>query len=259
MPVIRDTSERRQQISTLVKERGSVQVAPLAERFGVSMQTIRKDLRFLAMRGVMERSYGGAISADAVNVMAEPAVETKRSSHADEKIRIGRIAAAMVKPGESVVLDSGTTTLQIARFLPDDEDITVLTNDIDILITLAAKERLNIVMLGGMLRRKNRAFYGAQTVAALEELRVDKLFLGVDGFDIDCGITTHYEPEAMLNRKMVGAAREVIAVTDASKFERVCLHRIIPLENIHHLVTSGHVPEEVQGASARLGFTIHNA
>lgn len=257
--MIRDTSERRQLISTLVKERGSVQVAPLAARFGVSMQTIRKDLRFLAQRGVMERSYGGAISAEAVNVTAEPPVEVKRSSHTDEKVRIGKLAAAMVAPGESIVLDSGTTTLQIARFLPDDEDITVLTNDIDILTVLAAKERLNIVMLGGMLRRKNRAFYGAQTVAALEDLRVDKLFLGVDGLDIACGVTTHYEPEAMLNRKMVAAAREVIAVTDGSKFGRVCLHRIIDIEEIDHLVTEGAVPEDIRAAADRLGFRIHNA
>lgn len=257
--MIRDTSERRQQISTLVKERGSVQVAPLAERFGVSMQTIRKDLRYLETRGVMERSYGGAISAEAVNVTAEPAVETKRSSHADEKSRIGKLAAAMVRPGESIVLDSGTTTLQIARHLPDDKDITVLTNDLDILNALADKENLNVVMLGGMLRRKNRAFYGAQTVAALDELRVDKLFLGVDGFDIECGITTHYEPEALLNRKMVEAAREVIAVTDGSKFGKVCLHRIIRIENIHHLVTDVHVPDDVRSAADRLGFKLHKS
>ena len=257
--MIRDTSNRRQQISTLVKEHGSVQVAPLSERFGVSLQTIRKDLRFLETRGVMERSYGGAISADAVNAPSEPAVETKRSSHADEKARIGRLAAAMVSPGESIVLDSGTTTLQIALHLPDNEDITVLTNDLDILSVLAAKERLNIVMLGGMLRRKNRAFYGAQTVAALEELRVDKLFLGVDGFDVECGVTTHYEPEAMLNRKMVEAAREVIAVTDGSKFGRVCLHRIVAIDNIHHLVTDASVPDAVRSASERLGFRIHRS
>jgi DeoR family transcriptional regulator of aga operon len=257
LPITRDTSERRQIITTLVRERGSVQVAPLAERFGVSMQTIRKDLHFLTKRGVAERSYGGAILAGAVNVMAEPPVEAKRSIHTDEKIRIGRLAAAMVLPGESVVLDSGTTTLQIAQHLADDEDITVLTNDLDILAALARKERINVVMLGGALRRKNRAFYGAQTVGALDNLRVDKLFLGVDGFDIECGITTHYEPEAMLNRKMVEAARQVIAVTDGSKFGRVCLHRIIDIAEIDDLVTDGAVPDTIQVAGERLDFRIH--
>lgn len=259
MPAVRDTSERRLQISMMVRERGSVQVAPLAKRFGVSMQTIRKDLHFLAERGVAERSYGGAISAGAVNVSAEPPLEAKRSTHPDEKERIGRLAAAMVSPGESIVLDSGTTTLQIARHLADDDDITVLTNDLDILGVLAAKERINVVMLGGTLRRKNRAFYGAQTVESLNELHVDKLFLGVDGFDIERGITTHHEPEAMLNRKMVQAARQVIAVTDYSKFGKVCLHRIINAAEIDDLVTDKHMPPEVQAAADRLGFRVHRA
>ena len=259
MPAIRDTSERRQQISTMVKAKGSVQVAPLAERFGVSMQTIRKDLHFLAERGVMERSYGGAIVAEAVAVIAEPPVEAKRAIHRQEKDRIGRAAAAMVQPGDSIVLDSGTTTLQIAHHLADHEDITVLTNDFDILAVLAKKERITVVMLGGRLRRRNMAFYGAQTESAFDDLHVDKLFLGVDGFDVECGITTHFEPEAMLNRKMVAAAARVIAVTDPSKFGRTCLHRIINIGEIDDLVTAGEVPGGVQAAADRLGFVVWRA
>ncbi|MGW8192001.1 transcriptional repressor AgaR [Sphingomonas hankookensis] len=259
MSVIRDTSERRQQISALVRERGSVQVAPLASRFGVSMQTIRKDLHYLEKRGVAERSYGGAISADAVNVVAEPPLETKRASNIDEKARIGALAASMVQPGDSIVLDSGTTTLQIAHHLPDDEDITVLTNDLDILCALARKERIRVVMLGGTLRRRNRAFYGAQTENALDDLHVDKLFLGVDGFDLERGITTHFEPEAMLNRKMVKAARQVIAVTDKSKFGRVCLHRILNVAEIDDLITDGDDAEGMQAAAERAGFRLHIA
>lgn len=256
MAVTRDTSERRQQISIMVREQGSVQVAPLAERFGVSMQTIRKDLHFLAERGVAERSYGGAISADAVNVSTEPRVEEKRAIHTDEKARIGALAAAMVEPGDSIVLDSGTTTLQIAEHLRDHEDITVLTNDLNIVAALARKERINVVVLGGLLRRRNRAFYGAQTVSSLDDLHVDKLFLGVDGFDVERGITTHFEPEAMLNRKMVQAAGQVIAVTDHSKFGRVCLHRIINIEEIDALVTDVTPPEDVRAAAERLGLVI---
>lgn len=259
MAVTRDTSRRRQEISTLVRERGSVQVTSLAERYGVSMQTIRKDLHFLTKKGIAERSYGGAISADAVNVVAEPPLETKRATNIDEKARIGALAAAMVRPGDSVVLDSGTTTLQIAHHLPDDEDITVLTNDLDILCALARKERIRVVMLGGTLRRRNRAFYGAQTESALSDLHVDKLFLGVDGFDIERGITTHFEPEAMLNRKMAKAARQVIAVTDRSKFGKVCLHRILNVDEIDDLVTDAIEADGLQAAADRLGFRLHIA
>ncbi|MGI9377230.1 MAG: transcriptional repressor AgaR [Tsuneonella suprasediminis] len=256
---MRDTSERRQQIISEMRERGSVQVASLAKKFAVSVQTIRKDLEYLAQRGVAERSYGGAILASEINVATEAPLDAKRSVFFEEKERIGKLAASLVLPGESVVLDSGTTTMHIAEALADDEDITVVTNDFDILAVLTAKSRINVIMLGGALRRKNMAFYGTQTVAALDDLHVDKLFLGVDGFDIDRGITTHYEPEALLNRKMVEAAGQVIAVTDRSKFGRVCLHRILNIDEVDALVTDGPVDDAIRSASAQFGFDIHTA
>ncbi|ESQ91044.1 DeoR family transcriptional regulator [Asticcacaulis sp. AC460] len=257
--VMRDTSERRRQITAMLKSRGSVQVVALSEQFNVSMQTIRKDLHYLEEHGIATRAYGGAISSDVVNVSAEPPIEAKRVSHIEEKERIGQLAASMIKPGDSVILDSGTTALQIARFLPDDEDITVVTNDFDVLSALAQKRKIKVVMLGGELRRKNMAFYGAQTVAALQELVFDKLFLGVDGFDVERGITTHHEPEAQLNRKMVESARQVIAVTDSSKFGKVCLHRIIDVSEVDMLITDNDAPDHVREAATRLGFALHIA
>ncbi|MEI9903471.1 MAG: transcriptional repressor AgaR [Asticcacaulis sp.] len=256
--VTRDTSERRLQITSMIKSRGSVQVAPLSDMFGVSMQTIRKDLHYLEMRGVASRAYGGAIAADVVTI-AEAPIEAKQVSHTEEKERIGRTAAALVEPGDSIMLDSGTTAMQIARFLPDSEDITVVTNDFGVLGALGQKRNLKIVMLGGELRRKNMAFYGAQTLAALDDLLLDKLFLGVDGFDLERGITTHFEPEAQLNRKMVSVARRVIAVTDASKFGKVCLHRIIGAGEIDDLITDAAAPDYIRNPEGHLGFRIHLA
>lgn len=240
----------------MVRQQGSVQVAPLAAQFGVSMQTIRKDLHYLSERGIASRAYGGAIAAEIVGAANEPAVDAKRDVNLEQKERIGRLAAAMVQPGESIVLDSGTTTLQIARFLADDEDTTVLTNDFGILAVLAQKSRIKVVMLGGELRRRNMAFYGGQTVDALDDLHVDKLFLGVDGFHLDRGVTTHYEPEALLNRKMAKAAQSVIAVTDTSKFGRVCLHRIIDARDLDILITDDAAPEYIVQASIDLGFKL---
>lgn len=257
--VTRDTSERRREITTMIRTRGSVQVASLSELFGVSMQTIRKDLHYLEEHGVATRAYGGAISSEVVNAHVEPAIETKRVTHTEAKERIGRLAAGMVNPGESIMLDSGTTTLQIARFLPDEEDITVVTNDFDVLGVLNQKRKIKIVMLGGELRRRNMAFYGAQTVAALDDLLLDKLFLGVDGLDIERGITTHHEPEAQLNRRMVETAREVIAVTDASKFGRVCLHRIIDVADLDVLVTDTAAPAYIDEAADRLAVRLYKA
>jgi len=148
MRATRDTSQRRLQISELVRQHGSVQVTSLAKRFGVSMQTVRKDLRFLTERGVMARAYGGAIDSKVVGgPMAEAPYEAKRTSHLEEKRRIGQRAAAMVKPGDTIVIDSGTTGIALADALPNAE-VTVVTNDFGVLSALAAKNHINIVMLG---------------------------------------------------------------------------------------------------------------
>lgn len=256
MAATRDTSQRRLQISELVRQHGSVQVTSLAQRFGVSAQTVRKDLRYLAERGVMARAYGGAIDSGMMgNALAKPNYEVKRTTHLDEKRRIGVRAAALINPGDTVVIDSGTTAIQLAEAVPD-IDITVVTNDFGVLSALTPKNNINLVMLGGELRRRNMAFYGGLTVEALGELHMDKLFLGVDGFDLERGITTHYEPEALLNRKMVEAAREVIAITDSSKFGKVCLHRIIPVTAVNMLITDTGAPEEIAQASQQFGFEL---
>jgi DeoR family transcriptional regulator of aga operon len=259
MSATRDTSQRRLQISELVRQHGSVQVTALARQFGVSMQTVRKDLRYLAERGVMSRAYGGAIDAGVVGsspvAAIEPAFEAKRTVHLEEKRRIGVRAAGMVKPGDTIAIDSGTTAIALAEALPDIE-VTVVTNDFGVLSALTPKTKVNIVMLGGELRRKNMAFYGGLTVEALDALHVDLLFLGVDGFDLERGITTHHEPEAMLNRKMVEVARAVIAITDSSKFGRVCLHRIIPVSGLNALITDKDAPQEVEQACRALGVDL---
>ena len=253
---LRDTSDRRRQISVMVKERGSVQVASLVEMFSVSAQTIRKDLKYLSDRGIATRSYGGAISADVIGLMTEPAIESKRSTRTVEKELIGKAAAAMVRPGESILLDSGTTTLQIARYLPDTDDITVVTNDFGVLSVLANKTRINVVVLGGVLRRRSLAFFGGQAEAGIDGLFVDRLFLGVDGFHLENGITTHFEPEAVLNRKMARVARQIVAVTDSSKFGRTCLHRIIGVDEIHTLITDSGAPDYVRQPGTPLNYQV---
>jgi DeoR family transcriptional regulator of aga operon len=257
MTVKRDTSERRSQITAMVRQRGSVQVTALAKQFRVSLQTIRKDLHYLTELGVTTRAYGGAISSSSVTTPTESPFAAKLVLHREEKERIGRQAASLIRPGDAIVLDSGTTTLEIARHLPDEEGITVVTNDFHILCALAQKTRVRVVVIGGELRRKNMAFYGAQTLSALNDLLVDKLFLGVDGFDLERGITTHHEAEAMLNRKMTEVAREVIVVTDSTKFGRVCLHRIVGVDEITGLITDRGAPEYVTAARDSLSFDLH--
>jgi DeoR family transcriptional regulator of aga operon len=254
--VRRDTSSRRERIVSLLREQGSVQIPALADLFAVSTQTLRKDLNFLDARGVCTRSPGGAIMRLGALSPTEDAIEVKRKLFADEKIRIGRVAAALIAPGESVLLDSGTTTLQVARHIRPGDSLVVVTNDIGIMNELAAREAVQLVVPGGTLRRKNMTFYGTQTERALQDLHVDKLFLAADGFHIDKGITTHYEPEALLNRMMCQAASEIIVVADSSKFGRICLHKILEPQGIGRLITDAGIPEEAREALIRAGVEV---
>ncbi|MGH8253539.1 MAG: transcriptional repressor AgaR [Steroidobacteraceae bacterium] len=256
MIVRRDTSSRRERIVALLREHNSVQIPALADMFRVSTQTLRKDLNFLDAKGVCTRSPGGALLRLGALSPIEEAVDVKRRRFADEKVRIGRAAAALIGTGESVLLDSGTTTLQIARHLNSADSLVVVTNDVGIMNELAARESVQLVFLGGTLRRKNLSFYGTQTERALEGLHVDKLFLAADGFHTDKGITTHFEPEALLNRLMCRAASEIILVADSSKFGRICLHKILEPKGLSRVITDDGIAAETRDELARIGVEV---
>jgi DeoR family transcriptional regulator, aga operon transcriptional repressor len=253
---VRDTSERRTKIIARLREQGSVQVAPLADLFRVSTQTIRQDLKFLANIGLAARSYGGAV----LHSVGEPAPETevnlKRRLHASEKSGIGRAAAALIQAGDSLILDSGTTTLQIAMHIPEGIEARIVTNDLAIANELAHHKNVQLTMLGGSLRRKTMSMYGTQAESAMQSLSVGKVFLGVDGFDLERGITTHFEPEAILNRLMCAAAAQVIVVTDSSKFGRTCLHRILDPARVHTLITDDRLDAELAARLTQLGIKL---
>lgn len=256
MIIRRDTSNRRERIVTLLREQGSVQIPALAERFRVSTQTLRKDLNFLDMKGICTRSSGGAILRRTGLSPTEQAIEVKRTLFAEEKARIGRAAAALIKHDESVLLDSGTTALQVARHIEPGASLVVVTNDVGIMNELVTRENVQLVFLGGTLRRKNLSFYGTQTERALQDLHVDKLILAADGFDIEKGLTTHFEPEALLNRMMCRAASEIIVVADSSKFGRICLHKIIEPQEFSTLVTDTGIPAAAREALTQAGVEV---
>ena len=256
MIIRRDTSSRRHRITALLQQQGSVQIPALADLFNVSTQTLRKDLNFLHRAGVCTRSQGGALLRGSWSPPKEDAVDVKHKLFPPEKVRIGQVAARLVATGDSILLDSGSTTLQVARHLIDDDSLIVVTNDVGILNELIAHERTQVVFLGGALRRKSRSFYGMQTELAMRDLRVDKLFLAADGFDIEHGITTHFEPEAQLNAAMCRAAREIVVVADSSKFGRVCLHRIVEPQGISKVVTDSGIPGDVRMALTAAGVEV---
>lgn len=239
-----NTLERRQAIVEQTNRTGKVDVAELAEKHCVSTVTIRSDLSALDKKGLVIRSRGGAIAKNKVS--KELSISEKHNEQSKIKKKLGAAAAQLIKNGDSVILDSGTTTEEVARELLSIENLFVMTNGLNIANTLLTNDAVEVMCTGGTLRKKSLSFYGRQAEANLADMRFDKVILGVDGIDEAAGITTHFEPEANLNKMMANISRQVIAVTDASKFTRSGFHVIIPFERIDTLITDSRLSKEHQ-------------
>ena len=234
--------ERRMEIVNIVNLDGKARVEDLAEKFNVSSVTIRSDLSFLEKNGYVIRSHGAAIPNS--GVIAELSVQEKRRQNAGVKSFIAQAAAKLINNGDTVILDSGTTTREIASSLKSLEDVVVMTSGLDVAMELVSAPGIDVLMSGGVLRKNALSFSGSQAEISLKNYRFDKVFLGVDGFDLRAGITTHNEQEASLNRIMCEVSEQVIAVTDSTKFGRRSCHMIREFGNIDILVTDTNIPEE---------------
>jgi DeoR family transcriptional regulator of aga operon len=238
------TEQRRRNVLDLVDQEGQVTVADLVQRFSISAVTVRSDLDALASVGAIVRSHGGAVRR--LEATQDYPIRMKETLHREEKIRIGKVAAELVKPGETIILDSGTTTAEIARHLKRVriQSLTVITNALNIAIELADLPGVSLIMIGGLLRPVSCSFVGPQAEAMMNEFHADRLFLAVDGFDLVNGPSTPDVLEAQLNSVMIRSAREVNVVTDFSKLGRRSVSRIGPIDRIRRLITDTHAPQE---------------
>ncbi|HCH49476.1 MAG TPA: DeoR/GlpR transcriptional regulator [Proteus sp.] len=234
--------ERRMEILDMVNQKGKARVEDLAELFKVSSVTIRSDLSFLEKNGYIVRSHGAAIPN--TGFIAELSIHEKRGQNAGIKSLIGKAAATLIKDGDTVILDSGTTTREIATHLKSRENVVVMTNGLDVAMELANTTGVEVLMTGGVLRKSALSFSGSQAENSLRNFRFDKVFLGVDGFDLRVGITTHNEQEASLNRLMCDISETIIAVADSTKFSKRSCHMIREFGEIDVLVTDSGIPEE---------------
>lgn len=239
------SEERRRKIFDLVEKEGRVTIADLVERFGVSSVTARGDLDTLANGGALIRSHGGAVQR--LDPVRDYPVSFKETIHHAEKVRIGQAAAKLMKPGQTAIIDSGTTTLEVARHikLQKLKSATVITNALNIANELADAANLTLIMIGGVLRPLANSFVGPQAERMLAELHADHCFLGVDGLDPDAGPTTPDIIEAHLNGMMVKLSKEVTVVADASKIGRRSLSSIGSLSAIHRLITDDRLSPEM--------------
>jgi len=223
-------SERRAQILRRVHDRGRVDVGNLAEEFGVTGETIRRDLSELQRERLVRRVHGGAVPWR--GSMLVPKLAVREGHMIEEKRRIARAALAEVPERGTLIIDSGSTALHLADLLDRDRDLVVVTNSIPIMRSLATTERPKVVGLGGKLERRTMAFVDEAGVEMLSEIHVDVLFFGCDGMSPENGYTTPYRAEVALKRAMMASARRVVMMFDSSKVANDQLFRFAKIDEV---------------------------
>ncbi len=247
--------ERRRRICDLLREHGRVTVEDLSRRFDTSVVTIRLDLAALEAAGSLTRTRGGALARREDDDLP---IVIKQTLHHAEKKRIAKAAAALINDGETIVLDSGTTTAEIARQIRTlgFKSINVITNALNIAMLLSDVPSVRLIMLGGVLRQESNSLSGHMAESAITSLRADRLFLGVDGLDPGIGLMTPHLAEAQLNAKMIQISRQVVAVADSSKLLRRNVSVIAQVDQLHMLITDTAARPDVVEELRRRGVDV---
>ncbi len=251
--------ERRALILSMLDTSNEVSVTELSRQTGISEVTIRKDLTILQDRNLLVRTRGGAMRRPMENLSEDTAITKKRMFNYQEKMRIGREASRLIKDGDFIMLDSGTTTLEVARNLDCFQHLNILTNSMNIAEELMRYRRFNVVILGGNVRLNSHSTVGPLAISILRNFSGYKLFLGVDSFSLENGVSTPNLEEALLNQQMIQQASQVIAVFDSSKFNKRSYVHIADLSEIQCIVTDKGLPAGMKTKLKNAGIELRLA
>jgi len=235
------TIDRRVGILELINSEGQVTVSELSRKFNVSEVTIRNDLSHLEKKGLLIKTRGGGLRTQRVGI--DQQLNEKAKINSREKAAIGKKAAEFINDNDTIILDSGTTTVEIAKNLNNIHNLTVITNALNIASQLI-KEEIKVILLGGILRTSSLSLIGPISEHNIKNFYCDKCFLGVDGINSQSGIYTPNFEEANLNRLMIEVSKEVIIVTDSSKFKRKSFAHIAPISKVNMIITDSKIPED---------------
>ncbi|KJG36162.1 DeoR faimly transcriptional regulator [Photobacterium angustum] len=248
------TNLRRRKILEYIQSNQRGEVSYFAQQYKVSEVTIRNDLNRLERKGCLTRCYGGA-RLNRQFVFERPFGE-KKQMQCKIKAKLGEYAASLINNGDKIILDSGSTLEQVALNLDDKNDLVVMTNGINIAYHLANKNNLSLMLTGGFMRSNSYSICGSMGEEFLSEYHFNTFFLGVDGFDKSLGITTPHQAEANINRKMLEAAQNVIAVTDSSKFNRQSFCMIAHPKQLNMLITDSGIPQDYYNELTTQGIDV---
>jgi DeoR/GlpR family transcriptional regulator of sugar metabolism len=232
---------RRTRIVELAQLNGAVRSSELSAFFNVSVVTIRQDLSVLVKRGLLARTYGGAVALEAQK--KDTAFQYRQAQHAEQKQQIGALAASLIQAGETVLLDAGTTTIEIARRIPENSDVTVVTCAVNVALEAIQRQGVNVILCGGILNPRTLAVAGHHVERVLEELHADKLFLATYALNLEKGLCERNFQGASLKRALINAAREVVVVCDSSKFN--CMAPVVTaqLATVNRVITDSGISD----------------
>jgi DeoR/GlpR family transcriptional regulator of sugar metabolism len=247
--------KRKRKILEILQSDGNVSTSELNGILGTSEITIRRDLAKLESMGILQRTHGGAIRTFIENRMELSFLE-KCKINLEEKTRIGQKAAEMVSIGDTIMMDAGTTTLQVAKHIKDKMGIHVVTNSIYVLLELAESPGIEVTLTGGDLRKISRSLIGPLAINAINNVHMDKLFLGATGISLDESLTSPNMIEAQTKNTMIKVAKTVILLADSSKFGKATLGKFGELNDIHILITDKKAPQKIIEAIIEKGIEV---
>lgn len=232
--------KRHKYILEQLKQHGYVRVQDLSEKLNASEVTIRKDLKYLESKKLLTRNHGSA--SNLTSIISDKHIDIKEKLQAEEKIRIGEAANKLLEPNDKIIIASGTTLLAFANAIDIQENITVITSSVKVSLSLCYKPNIEIVQLGGTIRKNSVSVIGHYAEGMLDSLSCNKLFIGVDGIDLENGLSTSDMSEAHINKRMIEAAQKIIVLTDSSKFGRRGFCKICDFDKIHQIITDSNAP-----------------
>lgn len=250
--------ERRTRILELIQQQGIVVVSDLCELFGVSEMTIRRDLRDMDREGLLRRVHGGAVNS--LGRSYEPPYVLRSTQNAEAKRRIGRKAAELIYEGDSIALDVGTTTLEIARAIQHCHNITVVTSSLPIANEIATncslENNIRLILTGGIVRTGELSMIGMFPERVYADLHVDRAFIGVGGLSLKDGLTEYNLEDALIKRRLLASAHQVIVVADSSKFGKTTFATVGPLSMVNVIITDVDAPADQVQALREMGITV---
>lgn len=249
--------DRREQIIELLHKFGSMSISSLAANFSVTETTIRNDFKALFADGRIQRVYGGAVSLP--KEKQEDSLREKENRNIREKAIIGQLTAKLIANGETIMLDSGSTTNQVARNLVDHKDLSVITNGVNVLNTFLGRQNINLYTVHGQVGHRSYAIVGSETEKDLERFFAKTTIVSVDGVDIDRGLTNRVLFEANITKTLIKRAERTILVSDSSKIGEITLVPICPIADIDIFVTDDKTPESFLQALVDLGIVVYIA